>query len=205
MVHGSRGGIPKTEETPCEPGKPNVPYLLRGPDISRPNHAWCADITYIPASKGFLYLAAVMDWATRYVVSWRLSSTMDPLFCVQALEDALAVGMPEILNTDQGAQFASDAFTNRVLGAGIRFSMDGRGRYLDNILIERLWRSLKYEAIDIREISDGAEAERVIGDWVDFYNRERPHSALGGRTPGEAYSRGRTAKQARNERRQTRG
>ena len=128
-----------------------------------------------------------MDRATRHVLSWRLSNTMDASFRVGALGDALVRATPEILNTDQGSQFTSEAFAERVLAAGVRFSMDGRGRFLDNIFIERLWRLLKYEAVYLYELRDGVEAERIIGSWIDFYNEVRPHSSLGGRTPGEAY------------------
>ena len=167
------------------------PYLLRGLTISRADHVWCADITYVPVTQGFFYLVAVMDWATRHVLAWRLSNTMDASFCVQALDDALGWRAPEILNTDQGSQFTSEAFADRVLGAGVRFSMDGRGRFLDNIFIERLWRSLKYEAVYLYELRDGPDAQRIIGSWIDFYNEVRPHSSLGGRTPGEAYREGR--------------
>ena len=162
------------------------PYLLRGVAIERPWQVECADITYIPLARGFLYLVAVMDWHSRSVLSWELSNTPDSGFCVEALERALAEGPPpEIFNTDQGSQFTSGAFTGRLEAAGIRISMDGRGRFLDNIFIERLWRSLKYEAVYLHELADGLDARRVIGDWIEFYNWERPHSALGGRTPGE--------------------
>ena len=166
------------------------PYLLRGLEISRADHVWCADITYIPVTRGFFYLVAVMDWATRHVLSWRLSNTMDASFCVGALDDALLRATPEILNTDQGSQFTGAAFADRVLGAGAAFSMDGRGRFLDNIFIERLWRSLKYETVYLHELRGGPDAERIIGSWIDFYNEVRPHSSLGGRTPGETYRRG---------------
>ena len=129
-----------------------------------------------------------MDWASRHVLAWRLSNTLDAGFCTDALDDALARhGTPEIFNTDQGSQFTGFAFTGRLREAGVRISMDGRGRCMDNIFIERLWRSLKYEAVYLRELADGFEARRVIGEWIDFYNTERPHSALGGRTPAEAY------------------
>ena len=166
------------------------PYLLRGLAIERSNHVWCADITYIPVNRGFLYLVAIMDWASRYVLAWRLSNTLDASFCTDALDEALARhGKPEIFNTDQGSQFTSFAFTGRLQAAGIRISMDGRGRCLDNIFIERLWRSLKYEAVYLHEIADGFQARRLIGDWVRFYNLERPHAALDGRTPAEAYRR----------------
>ena len=163
------------------------PYLLRDLTIERPDQVWCADITYIPVLEGFFYLVAVMDWATRHVLSWRLSNTQDSAFCVTALQAALRLGAPGIFNTDQGAQFTSRAFTSQVLAAGIRCSMDGRGAYLDNVFIERLWRSLKYEAVYLHELADGFQAERVIGAWFSFYNASRPHSALGGRTPREAY------------------
>ena len=164
------------------------PYLLRGLGIERANHVWCADITYIPVRRGFLYLVAIMDWASRFVLAWRLSNTLDAGFCTDALDEALAAyGTPEIFNTDQGSQFTSFAFTARLREAGIRISMDGRGRCMDNIFIERLWRSLKYEAVYLHEIADGFTARRVIGEWIGFYNTIRPHSALGGRTPAEAY------------------
>ena len=165
------------------------PYLLRDLTIARPDHVWCADITYIPVRRGFLYLVAIMDWATRHVLAWRLSNTMDAGFCVEALNEALArYGKPEIFNTDQGSQFTSTGFTGELKAAAIAISMDGRGRCMDNIFIERLWRSLKYEAVYLHDLTDGFAAERVIGEWIDFYNTERPHSALDGRTPAEAYS-----------------
>jgi len=164
------------------------PYLLKEMAIDRPNQVWCADITYIPVQRGFLYLVAVMDWATRHVLAWRLSNTMDAGFCVEALQQALArYGRPEIFNTDQGSQFTSVEFTGVLKDAGVAISMDGRGRCMDNIFIERLWRSLKYEAVYLHELTDGFKAERVIGEWIDFYNTERPHSALDGQTPAEAY------------------
>jgi putative transposase len=157
--------------------------------IERPNHVWCADITYIPVQRGFLYLVAIMDWATRHILAWRLSNTMDASFCVEALNEALArYGKPEIFNTDQGSQFTSFDFTGVLKDAEVTISMDGRGRCMDNIFIERLWRSLKYEAIYLRELTDGFKAERVIAEWIDFYNTERPHSSFHGRTPAEAYA-----------------
>ena len=164
------------------------PYLLRNLVIDRPNQVWCADITYIPVQRGFLYLVAIMDWATRHVLAWRLSNTMDAFFCVEALNEALSkYGKPEIFNTDQGSQFTSFDFTGVLKAAEITISMDGRGRCMDNIFIERLWRSLKYEAIYLHELTDGFKTERVIGEWIGFYNTERPHSALGDQTPAEAY------------------
>jgi putative transposase len=168
------------------------PYLLRELTVTRADHVWCADITYIPVRRGFLYLVAIMDWATRRVLAWRLSNTMDARFCIDALNEALAEhGRPEIFNTDQGSQFTSLDFTGVLKDAAIAISMDGRGRCMDNIFIERLWRSLKYEAVYLHEMTDGFAAERVIGSWIRFYNGERPHSALDGRTPAEAYSAGR--------------
>ena len=164
------------------------PYLLRNLTVVRPDHVWCADITYIPVRRGFLYLIAIMDWATRHVLAWRLSNTMDAGFCVEALHEAMArYGKPEIFNTDQGSQFTSLDFTGVLKDADVTISMDGRGRCMDNIFIERLWRSLKYEAVYLHEMVDGFVAERVISAWIAFYNTERPHSALDGATPAEAY------------------
>ncbi len=169
------------------PGHRVWPWLLKDLPIERANHVWCADITCIPVRRGFLYLVAIMDWASRHVLAWRLSNTLDAGFCTDALEEALErYGTPEIFNTDQGSQFTSFAFTGRLQAPGIRISMDGRGRCMDNIFIERLWRSLKYEAVYLHEIADGFTARRVIGEWIGFYNTIRPHSALGGRTPAEA-------------------
>ena len=167
------------------------PYLLMGLAIDRPNQVWCADITYIPVQRGFLYLVAIMDWATRHVLAWRLSNTMDVRFCLEALNEALArYGPPEIFNTDQGSQFTSLEFTGVLKDAEVTISMDGRGRCMDNIFIERLWRSLKYEAVYLHELSDGFKAERVVAEWIGFYNTVRPHSALAGQTPAEAYGAG---------------
>jgi putative transposase len=164
------------------------PYLLRGLVIDRPNQVWCADITYIPMSRGFLYLVAVMDWATRRVLSWRLSNTMDVEFCVAAVEEALArFGAPEIFNTDQGSQFTSPRFTGLLSEASVRISMDGRGRWMDNVFIERLWRSLKYECVYLHAFETGSEVRAGLARWIGYYNADRPHSALGGRTPDEAY------------------
>jgi putative transposase len=177
---------PKTSEP--HPEHRVYPYLLRGVMIGRANQVWCADITYIPVRRGFLYLVAIMDWATRHVLAWRLSNTLDAGFCVEALEAALSrYGRPEIFNTDQGSQFTSLAFTGALNDAEVAISMDGRSRCMDNIFIERLWRSLKYEAVYLNELTDGFVAERVIAEWIDFYNRNRPHSALDGRTPEQAY------------------
>ena len=164
------------------------PYLLRKLSITRPNHVWCSDITYIPVKNGFLYLVAIMDWATRKVLSWRLSNTLDASFCVEALDEAIAkYGKPEIMNTDQGSQYTGADWIKTLTKADIKISMDGRGRYLDNIFIERLWRSLKQEAVYLHEITNGFQAKRIIDDWIGFYNAERPHTALDKRTPDAAY------------------
>ena len=170
------------------PAHPVYPYLLRGLAIERPNQVWCADITFIPVSRGYLYLVAIMDWATRKVLAWRLSNTMHADFCVEALNEAITrYGPPEIMNTDQGSQFTGAAWIATLSGAGVRVSMDGRGRYMDNIFIERLWRSLKYEAVYLQDIADGFAAQRVVDEWIGFYNRQRPHSGLGGNTPDEVH------------------
>ena len=164
------------------------PYLLRGLAITEPNQVWCSDITYIHLRRGFMYLVAVMDWATRFVLSWHLSNSMGVGFCLDALDDALSGGAtPGILNTDQGSQFTSDAFTGAVLASGARVSMDGAGRWRDNVMIERLWRSLKHEDLHGRDLADGLEAHAAISSWLDYYNNDRPHAALAGRTPRMAY------------------
>lgn len=165
------------------------PYLLRNVVVDRPNQVWCADITYIPMRRGFLYLVAVMDWATRRVLSWRLSNTMDVDFCIVALQEALArFGRPEIFNSDQGSQFTSPQFTEVLTGAEVRISMDGRGRWMDNVFIERLWRSLKYECVYLHAFEIGSELRAGLTGWIGYYNTSRPHSALGGLTPAEAYA-----------------
>ena len=170
------------------PGHKVYPYLLRGLAIDRPNQVWCADITYIPMAKGFVYLVAVMDWFSRRVLAWRVSITMDTAFCVEALQEALdRHGQPEIFNTDQGVQFTSADFLGELETRGVRISMDGKGRYLDNIFIERLWRSLKYEEVFIKAYGSVAEARLGIGGWLTFYNDERPHQALDYRTPREVF------------------
>jgi putative transposase len=164
------------------------PYLLRELVIERPNQVWCADITYIPMRRGFLYLVAVMDWATRKVLTWRVSNTMDADFCIEALEEAVErFGRPEIFNTDQGSQFTSPRFTGVLREAGVRISMDGRGRWMDNVFIERLWRSLKYECIYLHAFETGSALRAGLRDWIGYDNARRPHSTLAGRTPDEAY------------------
>jgi len=170
------------------PQHPVYPYLLKGLAIDRLNQVWCADITYIPMRRGFLYLVAIMDWATRKVLAWRLSNTMEADFCIEALEEALArFGAPEIFNTDQGSQFTSPRFTDVLKNAGVRVSMDGRGRWMDNVFIERLWRSLKYECVYLHAFETGSELRAGLARWIAYCNAHRPHSALGGHTPDEAY------------------
>jgi putative transposase len=165
------------------------PYLLRDLKIDRPDHVWCTDITYIPMPRGFMYLVAIMDWASRKVLAWRLSNTMEVEFCIEALEEALAKhGKPEIFNTDQGSQFTSPEFTGVLKAAGVKISMDGKGRWMDNVFIERLWRSLKYECVYLNAFETASEARDGIGRWITAYNTERPHSTFGGRTPAEVYA-----------------
>jgi len=163
-------------------------YLLSSLKITRPNQVWAADITYIPMARGFLYLVAIIDWYSRYVLSWRLSNTLDTSFCVEALKEALQKGKPEIFNTDQGAQFTSEAFTGLLEQHGIRVSMDGKGSYNDNLFVERLWRSVKYEEVYLKVYQDGREARISLGNYFRFYNTERPHQALGYRTPAEVFT-----------------
>jgi putative transposase len=169
------------------PGHKIYPYLLRDVQIDHPDQAWAADITYVPMRKGFLYLVAIIDWHSRYVVSWRLSNSMDKSFCVEALEDALAHSKPGIFNTDQGSQFTSDSFTDVLKESQVAISMDGKGRFLDNIFVERLWRSLKYEEVYLKAYADIREARASIAEWIRFYNFERPHQALDYNTPWEVY------------------
>ena len=170
------------------PGHKIYPYLLGDLRITRPNQVWAADITYIPMAHGFLYLVAIIDWYSRYVLSWRLSNTLDADFCIEALEEALTKGKPDIFNTDQGTQFTSEAFTGLLQQHGVRISMDGKGSYNDNLFIERLWRSVKYEEVYLKAYQDGREARIGLGNYFRFYNTERPHQALGYRTPAEVYS-----------------
>ena len=164
------------------------PYLLRGLRVDRPNQVWCADITYLPMLRGFLYLVAIMDWHTRKVLAWRISNTLEADFCVAALNEAIhKFGPPEIMNTDQGSQFTSFAWTDRLRRSTIRISMDGKGRFLDNIFVERLWRSMKYECVYLHAWETGSEARAGIGNWMEFYNHKRPHSSHGGKPPAVVY------------------
>jgi putative transposase len=166
------------------------PYLLRGLMINRPNQVWCVDITYIPMQRGFLYLVAIMDWYSRKVLSWRLSNSMEADFCVEALKEAVAkYGKPEIMNSDQGSQFTGFEWIQALKDADVKISMDGKGRWVDNRMIERLWRSLKYECVYINAFETGSETRAGIGKWLAYYNTERPHSTHGILTPDEAYER----------------
>jgi putative transposase len=176
----------KNLSIPSEDHK-KYPYLLRGLVIAKPDQVWCADITYIRMAQGFLYLIAIMDWYSRYVLSWRLSNTLDVGFCLEALEAALAISQPDIFNSDQGVQFTSKEFTGRLEGCGIRISMDGRGRVFDNIFIERLWRSVKYEEVYVKNYESVRDAVEGLTRYFGLYNRERLHESLGYRTPHEVY------------------
>src|SRR3954451_16856952 len=183
-VMGLEAIYQKPSTSRSHPGHKVYPYLLRDLAIDRPNLVWCADITYIPMAKGFVYLVAVMDWFSRRVLAWRVSITMDTAFCVEALQEAMdRHGQPEIFNTDQGVQFTGADFLSELELREVRISMDGKGRYLDNIFIERLWRSLKYEEVFIKAYDTVIEVRRGIGGWLSFYNEEQPHQALHYRTP----------------------
>ena len=163
------------------------PYLLRGVSIERADQVWSTDITYVPLARGFMYLAAVIDWYSRYVIAWRLANTLEGTFCLELLDESLSRGRPEAFNTDQGVQFTAEAFTGKLLSAGVAVSMDGRGRCLDNVFVERLWRSVKYEDVYLKCYETVPELARGLGRYFTFYNEERLHQALGYRTPAEVY------------------
>ncbi len=184
---GLQAIYPKPKLSAPGPGHKVFPYLLRGLTIERVNQVWSTDITYIPLATGFMYLAAVIDWYSRYVISWRLSNTLDGSFCLDMLDEALRCGTPEIFNTDQGAQFTAAAFTGRLQAAGVAVSMDGRGRCLDNVFVERLWRTVKYENVYLQGYETVPQLQEGLGCYFPFYNQERPHQSLGGRTPGAVY------------------
>jgi putative transposase len=185
---GIQALAPKRRTTKPHPGHRIYPYLLRGRKITRAGEVWCADVTYLPMARGFCYLVAVMDWASRRVLSWRLSSTLDASFCVEALEEALRrYDPPEGFNTDQGAQFTSEGFTGLLDAHGIAISMDGRGRWMDNVFIERLWRSVKYEEVYLKAYESIPEARRELAAYFDLYNLRRRHQGLEDRTPDEVY------------------
>ena len=178
---------PKPRTSVAGRGHRVYPYLLRGVSIQRPNQVWSADITYVPLTTGFMYLAATIDWHSRYVVAWQLSNTLDGSFCVNMLEEALGRGRPEVFNTDQGVQFTAAAFTGRLESAGVAVSMDGRGRCLDNVFVERLWRSVKQEDVYLWGYESVPELEQGLRRYFGFYNGERPHQSLDYRTPAEVY------------------
>jgi len=184
---------PKPRLSLAGEGHPRYPYLLKGLLIDRPDQVWCADITYLRLRRGFLYLAAVMDWSSRRVLSWELSGSLEADFCLQALQEALRQGTPEIFNTDQGVQFTCEAFTGALKAQGVKISMDGRGRCYDNIFVERLWRTVKYEEVYLRDYADPVEARQGLKAYFRFYNEQRPHQALDYRTPAEVYFAGSSA------------
>jgi len=185
---GIRALYQKPRLSAAHPDHKIYPYLLRGVEISRANHCWAADITYLPMAKGFCYLVAIMDWASRRVLAWRLSNTLDASFCTEAIEEAIRkYGRPEIFNTDQGSQFTSGAFTDILNTHGIRISMDSRGRWIDNVFIERLWRSVKYEDVYLKAYGSLTEARRGLAAYFEFYNQKRRHQGLDDRTPDEVY------------------
>lgn len=191
LVMGIESMAPQPGTSKRQPKHPVYPYLLRGMTIDRPNQVWATDITYVPMQRGFMYLIAIMDWATRKVLSWRLSNTLDTRFCVEALKEALfTYGAPEIFNTDQGCQFTSEAFTSVLKTWDVKISMDGKGRFRDNILVERLWRTLKYERIYLRTYETGAELCKDMAAWFPWYNEKRPHTSLDKKTPNEVYFQG---------------
>ena len=186
---GIRALYPKPRTSKPGKGHKIYPYLLRDLVIDRPNQVWATDISYIPMAKGFVYLVAVIDWYSRKVLSWRLSNSMDTDFCVDALEEALSRhGSPEIFNTDQGAQFTSEAFTGVLKKAGVDISMDGKGRWIDNVFVERLWRSVKYEEVYLKAYETVAEARTGIGTYFQFYNSERRHQSMNRQTPDQVYT-----------------
>jgi putative transposase len=190
---------PKPKLSAAAAGHRLYPYLLRNVSIERANQVWSTDITYVPLTTGFMYLAAIIDWYSRYLIAWRLSNTLDGSFCLDMLEEALSSGRPEVFNTDQGVQFTSQAWTGRVESAGVAVSMDGRGRCLDNVFVERLWRSVKYEDIYLHGYEGVPELRTGLGRYFPFYNEERPHQSLEYRTPGEVY-RGQRVKENAPER-----
>ena len=185
---GIQSVAPKPNTSKGHPEHKIYPYLLRGIDINYPDQVWCSDITYIRLAGGFVYLTAVMDWYSRYVLSWELSVSMDREFCISALQRALRLhDKPKIFNTDQGSQYTSDDFTAILKDEGVKISMDGKGRAMDNIFVERLWRSVKYEEVYLKEYQSVGELRRALKRYFEFYNNERPHQSFGGQTPAEVY------------------
>ena len=186
-VMGLRAIYRRPRTSQPEPGSRPYPYLLGKTEITRPNQVWAADVTYIPMARGFLYLVAIMDWRSRYVVAWRLTNTLEADFCVDALDEALGQGVPEVFNTDQGSQFTSQGFTQVLKDHGVKISQDGKGRYQDNIMVERLWRTVKYEEVYLKAYAGAGEAKKELRAYFHFYNNRRPHQALGYLTPGEVF------------------
>jgi len=186
-IMGLEAIYPRPRTTTSNPDHKIYPYLLRDVTIDRCDQVWSTDVTYLPLEGGYMFLAAVVDWHSRFVLSWRLSNTLDGRFCLEALGAALGGGRPEIFNTDQGSQFTARAFTGRLEEAGVAVSMDGRGRALDDVFVERLWRSLKYEEVYLKAYQTVREMEAGLSGWFTFYNHERPHQGLGYRTPAEVY------------------
>ena len=186
-VMGIQALYPKPKTSNPHPQHRVFPYLLRNVTITHPNHVWSSDITYVPMKKGFFYLVAVMDWFSRFVLGWRISNSLEGIFCIDALEDAFHYGKPEIFNSDQGCQFTSEAFILQLQNKEIAISMDGKGRYIDNIWIERLWRSIKYEDLYIREYADGSDLYKGLSEYFHFYNFQRRHQALSYKTPAEIF------------------
>lgn len=193
---GVEGMSPRRRTTLRNAGHQVYPYLLRDLRIERPNQVWCSDITYIPMRHGFMYLVAVLDWYSRHVLSWRLSNSMDADFCVEALDEALQLTTPEIFNTDQGSQFTGREHTEKLTSHGVAISMDGKGRAIDNVMIERLWRTVKYEDIYLKEYATGTDLHKGLSSYFDFYTRERKHSSLDHQTPAEVYRSGRSKRLA---------
>ncbi len=196
---GLEAVYPRRRTTRPATGHKIYPYLLRNLAIIRPDQVWASDITYVPLRHGFLYLAAVMDWFSRYVLAWRLSNTLEGSFCLEALDEALSISRPEIFNSDQGAQFTATAFTGRLQAANVAISMDGRGRALDNVFVERLWRSVKYEEVYLKDYQDGWEAEASLARYFEFYRHRRLHQALDYRTPSAVYRQGSSSRDERGD------
>jgi putative transposase len=195
-VMGLEAIYPKPRTTVADRGHRVYPYLLRGVSVERADQVWSADVTYLPLRNGFMYLAATIDWYSRYVVAWRLSNTLEGWFCQEMLEEALGMGRPEVFNTDQGVQFTAAAWTSRLESAGVAVSMDGRGRCLDNVFVERLWRSVKYEDVYLRDYEAVPALEQGLRRYFGFYNEERPHQSLDYHTPAEVY--GKRSKECRS-------
>ncbi len=187
QVMGLVAIYPKPRTTLIAQGHKKYPYLLRNIVIDQPNQVWCMDITYLRMRNGFMYLSAVMDWYSRYVLGWRLSNTMDSSFCLEALKEAFNHGKPQIFNTDQGVQFTCEEFTSTLEHLDIRISMDGKGRWLDNVFIERLWRSVKYEVIYLKEYENGSQIYQDLKEYFEYYNKKRPHQSFNFRTPAQIY------------------